>query len=116
MADSEKNTQKDLPFEKALEKLEILVGKMEEGNLPLDQMIAHFEQGCALSKMCRQKLEKLEKKIEVLLKEDSEGGKWVDFDDSSARKDASLAAPQNPSRHSAVSDEDEDSGKSDLLF
>ncbi len=43
MADSEKNTQKDLPFEKALEKLEILVEKMEEGNLPLDQMIAHFE-------------------------------------------------------------------------
>jgi exodeoxyribonuclease VII small subunit len=80
---------KDIPFEKALEELENLVDSMEEGDLPLDEMIKCFERGTLLSKHCRKKLSALEKKIEVLVKDNGEGGEWQDFDDSSERKQAS---------------------------
>lgn len=82
----EKN--KDIPFEQALEELEKLVDEMEQGELPLDDMIKHFERGTTLSKLCRQKLSKLEKKIEVLVKDNDSSGEWEEFDDSSERKNA----------------------------
>jgi len=71
-----------LPFEKALEKLEGIVEKMEDGNLPLDQMINFFEQGNALSTVCAGKLKELEKKIEILVSQNAEGGEWKDFEEN----------------------------------
>jgi exodeoxyribonuclease VII small subunit len=79
---------KDMPFEQALEELEKLVDNMEQGELPLDEMIKSFERGTLLAKHCRQKLAKLEKKIEVLVKDNGAEGEWQEFDDSSERKDA----------------------------
>lgn len=76
------NSQKEieaLPFEKALERLEAVVSKMESGKLPLDEMMKYFEEGAQLSSVCEKKLKDLEKKIEILVKEDSQGGKWKDF-------------------------------------
>ena len=87
-----KNKLADMPFEQALEKLEKMVEKMEEGNLPLDKMIDCFEQGTALAALCRQKLDNLEKKIELLVRDDAEGGKWAEFDAGSPRKDAALSS------------------------
>jgi len=83
---------KKLPFESALEQLEDIVGKMESGNLPLDQMISFFEQGNALKNVCSHKLNELEKKIEVLVKEDAQGGQWTDFDPENPRQEA-VASP-----------------------
>ncbi len=85
---------KDMPFEQALEELEKLVDDMEQGELPLDDMIKCFEKGTILSKLCRQKLSKLEKKIEVLVKDNGVGGQWREFDDSSERKEAATS-PSN---------------------
>jgi exodeoxyribonuclease VII small subunit len=76
------NCQKELenlPFEKALERLETVVSKMESGKLPLDEMMKYFEEGARLSGICDRKLKELEKKIEILVKEDNQGGKWKDF-------------------------------------
>jgi exodeoxyribonuclease VII small subunit len=89
-----KENCEDIPFEQALEELEKLVDDMEQGELPLDDMIKHFERGTILSKLCRQKLSRLEKKIEVLVKDNSSGGEWQEFDDSSERKDAATS-PQS---------------------
>ena len=83
-----KKELKDIPFEQAIEELENLVDDMEQGEMPLDKMISCFERGTALTKVCRQKLSKLEKKIEVLIKDNGAEGEWEDFDDSSERKDA----------------------------
>ena len=83
--------EKDMPFEQALEELEKLVDDMEQGELPLDDMIKHFERGTLLSKLCRQKLSKLEKKIEVLVKDNGENSEWQEFDDSSERKEAATS-------------------------
>ena len=106
-----KNKLVELPFEQALEKLEKLVEKMEEGNLPLDKMIDCFEQGTALASLCRKKLDNLEKKIELLVRDDSEGGKWTEFDAGSPRKDAALSS------NDGNSDADEPSKPSgDTLF
>lgn len=86
-----KENCKDIPFEQALEELEKLVDDMEQGELPLDDMIKHFERGTILSKLCRQKLSKLEKKIEVLVKDNGNKGEWQEFDDSSERKEAATS-------------------------
>lgn len=100
----------DLPFEEALDKLENLVEEMEDGELPLDKMIEYFERGTALASHCDKKLKALEKKIQVLVKENAEGGEWNDFDESSERKSAALG--------SADADEKEtpEEPEEDLLF
>lgn len=57
-------------FEKSLERLEKIVDEMEQGKLPLDDMIARFEEGQGLLKICRTKLDEVQKKVEVLVKKD----------------------------------------------
>lgn len=94
MTKEKENKNIDMPFEQALEELEKIVDDMEQGDLPLDDMIKCFERGTLLSKLCRKKLSKLEKKIEVLVKDDGVDGEWQDFDDSSERKQAA-APPAN---------------------
>jgi exodeoxyribonuclease VII small subunit len=59
---------KDMSFEKALAELESIVGKLESGELPLDESLALFEQGVQLAKYLHGELGKAEKKIEILLK------------------------------------------------
>ena len=56
-------------FEKALEQLEDIVRKMEEGNLTLDESLKAFEEGIKLSRSCSDKLDEAERKVEILLKE-----------------------------------------------
>jgi exodeoxyribonuclease VII small subunit len=67
---AEKKSDKNQSFEKALERLETLVGEMESGALNLEKMMACFEEGTELVKFCAQKLNEVEKKIEILTKKD----------------------------------------------
>lgn len=55
-------------FEKSLARLEAIVEEMEDRKLSLEDMIARFEEGQKLLKFCAQKLNEVEKKIEVLVK------------------------------------------------
>lgn len=59
---------KDLPFEEALKKLESVVEAMESGELPLESLLARFEEGTRLVKTCQAKLEEAELKISKLEK------------------------------------------------
>jgi exodeoxyribonuclease VII small subunit len=54
-------------FEKAFEQLESIVKRLESEELPLDESLKLFEQGIGLSRFCHQKLEEVEKKIELIL-------------------------------------------------
>jgi len=63
---------KSISFEKALERLETIVNEMEGGELSLDALIAHFEEGQKLLKACSGKLNEVERRIEVLLKKGDE--------------------------------------------
>ena len=53
-----------MKFEENLEKLETLVGKMESGEMKLDEMIAAFEEGRKLVAECQQNLESIRMRIE----------------------------------------------------
>ncbi|KDE22366.1 exodeoxyribonuclease VII small subunit, partial [Bacillus subtilis] len=59
-------------FEEAMKGLESIVSKLEEGDVPLEQAINYFQEGMALSKMCHEKLQKVEKQMDFILKEDGE--------------------------------------------
>ena len=69
---AEKKNDKVQNFEKALERLETIVGEMESGTLSLEKMMACFEEGTELVKFCSQKLNEVEKKIEILAKKGEE--------------------------------------------
>lgn len=60
--------EKTIDFEKSLERLEAIVEEMEGGELPLEQMIRHFEEGSRLVTLCSAKLNEVEQKIEKLVK------------------------------------------------
>ncbi len=55
-------------FEDSLNKLEKIVSKLEEGDIPLEESLKLFEEGIRLSRLCNQKLDEAEKKVEILLK------------------------------------------------
>ena len=54
-------------FESALEQLEAIVDRLESGELPLEEALAAFEQGVALSRRCTAELEAAERRIELLV-------------------------------------------------
>ncbi|WIG45485.1 exodeoxyribonuclease VII small subunit [Bacillus halotolerans] len=70
MTDMKKN--ENMTFEEAMKGLESIVSKLEEGDVPLEQAINYFQEGMALSKMCHVKLQKVEKQMDFILKEDGE--------------------------------------------
>lgn len=59
-------------FEKSLKRLEEIVGKLEEGNAPLEESLKLFEEGVKISRLCTAKLEEAKKKVEILVKKDGE--------------------------------------------
>lgn len=61
-------------FEDALDKLEKIVSRLEEGDISLEESLKLFEEGIKLSRFCGQKLEEAEKRVEILLK-DREGNR-----------------------------------------
>jgi exodeoxyribonuclease VII small subunit len=54
-------------FEQAIEQLEKIVAQLESGDVPLEQAIELYQEGMRLSHLCGQKLEQVEKKIEMLV-------------------------------------------------
>jgi len=65
--------KKEASFEEALEGLEDIVQRLEGGDLPLEESLALFEQGVLLTRVCSERLEAAERKIEVLMR-DGAGG------------------------------------------
>jgi exodeoxyribonuclease VII small subunit len=61
--------EENLSFEAAMERLEAIVGRLESGDVPLEQAIEMFQQGMKLSHLCSRKLEQVERKIEILVEE-----------------------------------------------
>lgn len=56
-------------FEAALEELEQIVEQLESGEMALEDSLAAFEKGVGLVKYCNQKLNEVEKKVELLVKD-----------------------------------------------
>ena len=64
---------KDEPpkFEEALARLEQIVHALEAGNLSLDDSLRAFEEGTGLLRLCTRRLEETERRIEILLQDES---------------------------------------------
>lgn len=56
-------------FEESLKQLESIVGKLERGDLPLEESVLLFEEGIKLSNACKTDLETAEGKVQILLKQ-----------------------------------------------
>ncbi len=76
-------------FEDALNKLEKIVSKLEDGDIPLEESLKLFEEGIRLSRLCNQKLEEAEKRVEVLMKSRDGTLKPLPFDPSTNSKENS---------------------------
>ena len=77
---SAETKREPIPFEEALARLEKLVAEMESGKLGLDDTMQRFAEGMALAENCTRKLNDAEKKIEILLKKNSDGEpRWREF-------------------------------------
>ena len=59
---------KNPPFEEALQKLEAVVEAMEADDLPLETLLAKYEEGAKLVRICQEKLAEAELKIQQLEK------------------------------------------------
>ena len=63
-----------MSFEKALEELEALVARMEDGKLPLEESLAAYKRGAELIKYCESRLADAQARIAIL-----DGGELRDF-------------------------------------
>jgi exodeoxyribonuclease VII small subunit len=66
-----KKTPQEPDFEAALQELETLVEKMEQGELSLEDSLSHFERGVKLSRTCQQALKAAEQKVEILMQKNA---------------------------------------------
>lgn len=70
----------NLTFEKALADLEEIVAKLEKGGISLNESLALFEKGVKMSRFLRAELDKAERKVEILLKDEKGKLKAEEFE------------------------------------
>jgi exodeoxyribonuclease VII small subunit len=66
MADNTHPDVKALPFERAIEELESIVKRLEEGKVPLEESVAIYERGEALKRRCEELLRQAEARVEKI--------------------------------------------------
>lgn len=89
-------------FESAFQKLEGIVGKLENEEISLDESLKLFEEGVSLSRFCHAKLEEIEKKIETIVADSKGNPKTAPFRGEDE---------ENPEDLDAEDDDVEDDGK-----
>lgn len=66
MADNANADVKKLPFERAMEELESIIRRLEEGKVPLEESVAIYERGEALKRRCEELLKAAEARVEKI--------------------------------------------------
>lgn len=56
----------EVPFEEALKQLEVIVSRLERGDLPLEEALSVFEEGVRLTKLCSARLGEAERRVNIL--------------------------------------------------
>ena len=67
-------------LEAALERLDAIVQEMEAGELPLESLIAKYEEGIGLSKLCEEKLVRAEERIRIISRDAAGNPVLEEFD------------------------------------
>lgn len=79
-----KNTAK-MTFEQRLQRLQSVVERLESADLPLEESVALYKEGLALSRACREQLDKARNEVRIL----SEDGRLVPFEAEQCLEDES---------------------------
>jgi exodeoxyribonuclease VII small subunit len=58
-------------FEASLKRLEAVLDSLEHGDLPLEEAMRAFEEGVQLVRLCHRKLDEVERRVELLLKDEA---------------------------------------------
>jgi len=102
-------------FEEELKDLEEIVGKIDSGELTLEDSIGAFERGVALVRSLNQKLDEIEKKVEVLSHNshgDLKTAPYEGLDEESpappARRDKDPAHPIAPAKSTRAKNGNDD--------
>lgn len=66
MAEISTSDVKKLPFERAIEELESIIKRLEEGKVPLEESVAIYERGEALKRRCEELLKAAEARVEKI--------------------------------------------------
>jgi exodeoxyribonuclease VII small subunit len=66
MAESSNTDIKKLSFERAIEELESIVKRLEEGKVPLEESVAIYERGESLKRRCEELLRQAEARVEKI--------------------------------------------------
>ena len=66
MAETSQSDVSTLPFERAIEELESIVKRLEEGKVPLEESVAIYERGEALKSRCEDLLRQAEARVEKI--------------------------------------------------
>jgi exodeoxyribonuclease VII small subunit len=56
----------NLSFEQAMEELDGIVHLLEDSQLPLDELVERYERGTSLLKICQEKLDAAQQRIEII--------------------------------------------------
>ncbi len=67
-----KAKKKKEPFENSLKRLQEIVRQMEDGELALEESLQLYEQGVQLTRVCSQKLDEAEKRIEIITRNEQD--------------------------------------------
>lgn len=86
---AKKKKIENLTYEEAVKKLEEIVNRLEDTDIPLEESLASFQEGVALSRYCREKLAEIEYKVEYLLKEEEQTQQGIDYETNLQEDDGS---------------------------
>jgi len=101
-----------MSFEKALERLEAIVEKLESEELGLDASLALFEEGIGLSRVCQERLAEVERRVEIVMKESRGEYRTAPFEERSApASDAEPDSAVEPEPDSGVEPEPDSGGE-----
>lgn len=93
-------------FETQLAALERIVRELERGELPLEESLRLFEDGVRLARECQERLNKAERRIEILMRDDD--GKPV-LETLNTKEDEPDEKPARTVKRRIVFDKDEES-------
>ena len=72
MARKKADQELDLPFESAIQRLEEVVRRLEQDDVPLEEAIQFYQEGVRLSRLCSQKLDDIEAQVTQLVEENAQ--------------------------------------------
>jgi exodeoxyribonuclease VII small subunit len=76
-----KKEEEPKSFEDAMQRLDTIVARLEEDKLPLDEMLARYEEGVGLARYCGEQLEAAEQKVRLIAKKADGNVTLEEFDD-----------------------------------